>query len=129
MSRRGPRSGVSAALLGAAVLLAVAPLRAQEAPPPKEKPWYEAITLGVFLESTYTENFNHPDSSRNQFRVFDTVAGSIRLDVAEVVIQKKASAPGETAGRARHQRGLRLQPVDDLHPRPPCRRPLFRRPS
>jgi hypothetical protein len=31
--------------------------------------------------------------------VFDTVAGSIRLDVAEVVVQKKASAPGETGFR------------------------------
>ena len=99
MKRRRPRSGVSAALLGAAVLLAAAPVRAQEAPPPKEKPWYEAITLGVFLESSYTENFNHPDSSTNQFRVFDTVAGSIRLDVAEVVVQKKASAPGEAGFR------------------------------
>jgi hypothetical protein len=99
MKRRSPRSGISAALLGAAVLLAAAPVRAQQAPPPKEKPWYEAITLGVFLESTYTENSNHPDSSTNQFRVFDTVAGSIRLDVAEVVVQRKASASGETGFR------------------------------
>jgi hypothetical protein len=99
MKGRSLCSGVSGALLGAAVLLAAAPLRAQEAPPPKDKPWTEAITLGVFLESSYTENFNHPDSSTNQFRVFDTVAGSIRLDAAEVVVQKKASAPGETGFR------------------------------
>jgi hypothetical protein len=96
---RRRRTGVLAGLLGAAVLLAAAPAWAEEPPPPKDKPWYEAIAFNVFIETTYTENFNRPDSSTNQFRVFDTVAGSIRLDVAELVVQKKASAPGEAGFR------------------------------
>jgi Putative beta-barrel porin-2, OmpL-like. bbp2 len=99
MKRRSPRSGVSAAILGAAILVMAAPSFAQETPPQKQKPWYESIGMGVFLESTYTQNFNRPDSSTNQFRVFDTDAGSVRLDVAEVVVQKKASARGEAGFR------------------------------
>jgi hypothetical protein len=92
--RRNLHSGVSTVVLGAAILLMAARTFGQEAPP-KEKPWYESIGMGVFLESTYTHNLNRPDSSTNQFRVFDTEADSLRLDVVGLVLQKKASARGE----------------------------------
>jgi hypothetical protein len=97
MKGRRLRAAVSSVVLGAAMLLMAAPSSAQPAPP--AKPWYESIGLGFFLQSTYTHNFGHPDSSTNQFRVFDTEAGSVRLDVAEVVIQKKVAARGEAGFR------------------------------
>ncbi len=99
MNGQRARSLSSAALLVAVIALTAAPSRAQETPPRTEKPWYESIGVGLFVESTYTHNFNRPDSSTNQLRVFDTEADSIRLDVAELVLQKKASAPGEIGFR------------------------------
>ena len=99
MNRRRACSGVSGALLGAVITVMAPPSRAQETPLPAEKPWYESVGVGVFLETTYTHNLNRPDSSTNQLRVFDTEADDIRFDVVELVLQKKASAPGEAGFR------------------------------
>jgi Putative beta-barrel porin-2, OmpL-like. bbp2 len=88
------RGGVSWIVLGAVIFLMAASARAQSAPSVQE-----SIGLRVFLESTYTHNFGHPDSSTNQLRAFDTEAGSLRLDVAELVVEKKASARGEAGFR------------------------------
>ena len=98
MKRRSRRFGVSAAL-GVAILVMATSSFAQETPPAHSKPWYRSIGVGVFLETTYTQNFNQPDSSTNQFRVFDTKAGSLRFDVAEIVVEKKAAARGEAGFR------------------------------
>lgn len=101
MIHRGLGSGVrSAALCAAFVSVPVAaPSCAEEPFPEKAKPWYQSIGLGLFAETIYTYNFNRPSSSKNQLRVFDTEAEALRLDVVEIVLQKKAGKPGELGFR------------------------------
>jgi hypothetical protein len=48
-----------------------------------------------FLSTSYSHNFNEPPSGTNQFRVFDFDDNSFKVDVAEIVIQKAVSGPGE----------------------------------
>lgn len=99
MRCRNRLSGISWVVLGAAMLLVAAPSPAQETPATKAKPWYQSIDVRLFVESSYTYNFGRPDSSTNQFRVFDTKADTVRFDVAEVVIRKDASSRGEAGFR------------------------------
>ncbi len=69
------------------------------APTPPPKPWYEEIALNGFLSTSYSYNFNRPLSGTNQFRVFDFDDNTIKVDVAELVIQKAVSKPGEAGFR------------------------------
>src|SRR5664279_3591127 len=74
------------------------PATAAPATPPA-KPWYEEIAINAFLSASYSYNFNRPDSGTNQLRVFDFDDNSFKVDVAEVVLQKAISKPGETGFR------------------------------
>jgi hypothetical protein len=96
--------------LAAATALTEQPLRAQETPQ-KEKTWYEALDVGTFVSVSYLYGFNRPDSSTNQYRVFDTDEGSLKLDVATVVVQKTASAPGEGGFRVDLMAGASIPKV------------------
>jgi hypothetical protein len=69
------------------------------APTPPPKPWYEEIAVNGFLSTSYSYNLNRPPSGTNQFRVFDFDDNSIKVDVAEVVLQKAAAKPGEAGFR------------------------------
>lgn len=69
------------------------------APTPPPKPWYEEIAVNGFLSTSYSYNFNKPASGTNQFRVFDFDDNSIKVDVAEVVLQKAVAKPGEAGFR------------------------------
>lgn len=69
------------------------------APTPVPKPWYEEIAVNGFLSNSYEYNFNRPASGTNQFRVFDFDDNSIKVDVAEVVLQKAVAKPGELGFR------------------------------
>ena len=69
------------------------------APAPAAKPWYEEIAVNAFLSASYSYNFNRPDSGTNQLRVFDFDDDSFKVDVAEVVLQKAISKPGEAGFR------------------------------
>jgi hypothetical protein len=69
------------------------------APTPVPKPWYEEIAVNGFLSTSYSYNFNRPPSGTNQFRVFDFDDNSIKVDVAEVVLQKAVAKPGEAGFR------------------------------
>ncbi|MBZ0088760.1 MAG: porin, partial [Thermoanaerobaculia bacterium] len=64
-----------------------------------QEPWYQAITVNGFLEASYSHNFDRPESEINTLRVFDYDNGEVKLDVAELVVQKPASRPGELGFR------------------------------
>jgi hypothetical protein len=67
---------------------------------PPAKPWYEEIAVNGCVSANYSYNFNRPDSGTNQLRVFDFDDNSFKVDVAEVVLQKAISKPGEAGFRA-----------------------------
>ncbi|HEX7613998.1 MAG TPA: porin [Thermoanaerobaculia bacterium] len=75
------------------------PATAAPATPPA-KPWYEEIAINAFVSASYSYNFNRPDSGTNQLRVFDFDDNSFKVDVAELVLQKAISKPGEAGFRA-----------------------------
>ena len=96
------RRAGSAVALAVPLLAAVAAPRAtaegeEAAPAPR---WYEEISVDGFVSTSWSYNFNRPASGTNQYRVFDFDDGSIKLDVAELVIRKDAAKVGETGFRA-----------------------------
>lgn len=93
--------GVTAALLAALPTLGQpAPTPTPgPAPAPAAKPWYEEISVNAFVSASYSYNFNRPDSGTNQFRVFDFDDNTFKVDVAEIVLQKAISKPGEAGFR------------------------------
>jgi hypothetical protein len=108
-SQRRYRFGARA-IAAAAALAAARPVPAQEpvaapsatsapAPTPAPKPWYEEVTVNGFVSGTYSYNTNRPPSGTNQFRVFDFDDNTIKVDVAEVVLQKAVAEPGEAGFR------------------------------
>lgn len=110
MSVSRPSSPVRAAAAALAGLLCLAlPAAAQPAaagpddtPAPAVAPapaWYEAISLNAFVSASWGVNLNRPASGTNAFRAFDVENRSIQLDVASLVVQKKAEKPGEAGFR------------------------------
>ncbi len=83
-----------AAALALAALVPSLAFRAQEGATAPAR-WYQAISLNEFVEASYGYNFNHPDSGLNSFRVFDFDDNSLKLDVAELVVQRPANRLGE----------------------------------
>jgi hypothetical protein len=57
--------------------------------------WYEQITLNGLVSTSFHHNFNRPDSRTNGYRVFDFREATFQVDVAELAVQKAASAPGD----------------------------------
>ncbi len=76
---------------------AQAPAPSGNAAPPKS--WFQEITLNGFVSAGYSYNFNKPLSGQNTYRVFDVDDNTIKLDVAELVVQKAVSAPSEIGFR------------------------------
>jgi len=83
----------------AAALVACARLASGEESAASQ-PWYEAVQLNGFVSTSYSYNFNRPNSRINSFRIFDFDDDSFKLDVFELVAQKPASKPHETGFRA-----------------------------
>jgi len=98
------------AIAASAALAAARPAPAQEtapapsstptpAPTPAPKLWYKEITFNAFVSATYSYNANRPASGTNQFRVFDFDDNTVKVDVAEVVLQKAVAKRGEAGFR------------------------------
>lgn len=68
---------------------------AQQAAKEPSQAWRNAITVNAFAEASYGYNFNRPDSGLNSLRVFDFDDRSLKLDVAELVIQRPVKKAGE----------------------------------
>lgn len=63
------------------------------------RPWYEAIAVNAFVTTSWSWSFNRPESGTNQLRVFDFDDNTMKIDGAELVLQKVASAPREAGFR------------------------------
>jgi hypothetical protein len=61
--------------------------------------WYDRLALSGSVSSSYWFNANDPRPSRNRFHVFDQVAGSFTLDLAELIVQLPADEPGDAGFR------------------------------
>jgi hypothetical protein len=79
-------------------------------PTPAPK-WYDEITVNGFLSASYSYNTNRPASGTNQFRVFDFDDNTFKVDVAELVLQKAVSKPGETGFRVDAEAGSSIPRV------------------
>jgi hypothetical protein len=109
MSRRTRFRGVYLAAAFSAACLGgvVRPVSAQPPPEPAAQavaptapaPWYAQISVHGLVSASYVGNFNSPQSGTNQFRVFDTRSDTFALDVAELVVQRSVSAPGDAGFR------------------------------
>src|SRR3954470_19234822 len=78
-------------LVGAIVLLVSHAVLADEPP----KSWFQLITLNAYASTSYTWNFNNPSNNTNQLRAFDYDHNSIRIDAAELVVQKAVANRGD----------------------------------
>ena len=119
--------GLRAALAGALVFSSCLALNAQTppatpapapaapAPPPAAKPWFEEISVNAFLSVSYSYNFNRPATGTNQLRVFDFDDNTFKVDVAEVVLQKAVSKPGEAGFRVDFEAGSSIPRVSSSY--------------
>ena len=89
---------------------AATPAAAVVATPPA-KPWYDELAVNAFVSASYSYNFNRPDSGTNQLRVFDFDDNTFKVDVAELVLQKAVSKPGETGFRVDAEAGSSIPRV------------------
>ncbi|MFN7988478.1 MAG: porin [Thermoanaerobaculia bacterium] len=105
-------------LLAGAAAVAPSPRASAEEPaaapspaPAAPRPWYETIGVNGFVTTSWSWNFNRPASGTNQLRVFDFDDNSIKIDGAELVVQKVASAPGEAGFRVDAMAGASIPRV------------------
>ena len=66
---------------------------------PQVPAWLGEVTFDGFLSTSYSFNFNRPDSRTNQLRVFDFDDNSIKLDLLELVMQHAVAKPREAGVR------------------------------
>jgi hypothetical protein len=59
------------------------------------KSWFQQITINAFASISYTWNFNDPADNLNQLRAFDYDHNSLRVDGAELVLQKAVVNRGD----------------------------------
>jgi Putative beta-barrel porin-2, OmpL-like. bbp2 len=80
------RLALSASLVGTAAVAA----QAQATAPDPAK-----VTVNGFASAAFSYNDNKPPSERNQLRVFDFEDKELKLDVAELVVQRTTPSPGD----------------------------------
>jgi len=66
---------------------------------PAPKSWFQSITLNGFAEASYSHNLNKPASGQNQLRFFDFDDRRLKLDNAELVVQRAVARPGDVGFR------------------------------
>ncbi|MDB4970376.1 MAG: hypothetical protein JWN44_6065 [Myxococcales bacterium] len=89
----GFRSMKLATWIAVAILVTGTAASAYAEEPPKG--WWQQITINAFASASYTWNFNNPSTNLNQLRAFDYDHNSIRIDAAELVVQKAVAAKGD----------------------------------
>ena len=90
----------AAALVICAVAALLAPRSARADSTSVAAPeWLSEIALHGFLSSSYSYNFNRPNSATNTYRVFDFDDNTFKLDVFELVALKPAVRPRESGVR------------------------------
>jgi len=69
------------------------------------------FTIHGFASTAYSYNFNTPDSTKNQFRVFDFDDNSFKIDVAELVLERTTPKPGDVGFRVDFMAGASVPRV------------------
>lgn len=83
--------------------------------PAPPKAWYEEISVNAFVSASYSYNFNRPDTGTNQLRVFDFDDNTFKVDVAEIVVQRAVSKPGEAGFRVDFEAGSSIPRVSSSY--------------
>jgi hypothetical protein len=73
--------------------------------------WLAEVTLNGFLSTSYSYNFNRPDSRANQYRIFDVNDNTFTLDEFQLVAQKAATRPREAGFRVDLSVGSSVPPA------------------
>ncbi len=63
------------------------------------------LKLYGFVDASYTQNFNNPNSKTNQLRIFDKDSNSFRPHLAQIVLEKE----GKTSGTMDDRAGFRVK--------------------
>lgn len=82
------RVGARGALALAFAALAALAGAQDAAPTPPPPPPAPAFAVNGFASAAFVHNFNDPASETNQFRIYDFESGELKLDVAEIVVQR-----------------------------------------
>ena len=99
------RIGIGLGMCAAVSLLGGNAVFAEEPPTPAESLWKTAgFQISGAVEASYTQNFNNPNTNLNQLRIFDTQANSFVPQVAQVMVERPA-----TAGSATDRIGFRAR--------------------
>src|SRR5436189_4855132 len=92
-SSKGMGSILAAGLIANLAMPAV--VRAEDAAAPTTTPttttdakWYDTLTIGGYIQSSYVYNLNRPTSGLNTNRVFDTEHNSFNLNAAQLKVSK-----------------------------------------
>ena len=90
LGRAGARSALALAFVALAAVAGAQDAAPTPPPPPPPPPPAAEPKFAVngFASAAYVHNFNDPLSEMNQFRVYDFDAGELKLDVAELVLQR-----------------------------------------
>jgi hypothetical protein len=96
-SSRRNRFTIPCLLIGWICCIEPTGLLAQE--PANPVRWYDGIVLNAFVSTSYSYNFNKPDTMENMYRVFDVDDNSVKLDAVELSIARKTAQPGDVGFR------------------------------
>ena len=90
-----------ARLFLAAALTCAASVRvvSQQPSAPAPKSWLQSITLNGFAEASYSYNDDRPSSGTNRLRVFDFDDKKLKLDNAELVVQRAVANANDVGFR------------------------------
>ena len=77
------------------------------------------VEIHSFASSSYTFNFNEPDSRTNNFRIFDQDANSFQFDVGELVFLKESADMDDIGFRVDLTYGFSLPEVAQSTPASP----------
>ncbi len=77
------------------------------------------VEIHGFASSSYTFNFNEPDTRKNQFRIFDRDANSFQFDVGELVFLKETPDADDIGFRVDLTYGFSLPEVAQSSPASP----------
>ncbi len=78
------------------------------------------VEIHSFASSSYTYNFNEPDSRTNNFRIFDQDANSFQFDVGELVFLKESPDADDIGFRVDLTYGFSLPEVAQSTPLTPA---------
>jgi Putative beta-barrel porin-2, OmpL-like. bbp2 len=101
MKSRRKRIGLGIGVCAIASLLGSNAVSAEDVVKDAQSLWKAAgFQISGTVLTSYTQNFNNPNTNNNQLRIFDTDANSFMPNMAQLVFERPANASGSGADRA-----------------------------